>query len=672
MRFVAILFALLALVGFSYLACITATSTVDYVENRTSNALSLALEASNDDWVSVETDGLIVRMTGVAPDRAAKRRVLDAVAALIGTSRIEDGLTIQPQKPPQPPEFFVDILRSNTRFSVIGLLPSGNAKQEIHTALDNVSGVIEITDMLDETEWSQPEHWPASITFGTEIIATVNHGKVSIRPGEVTFSAMVENADALERLDARLRAETPQDVVLNLDLSAPRPVITPFQLRLAVSENGVRMPVCAMETPEDRDRIQSVLETIGLKANCAIGLGAPSPQWARAADLSISALIELGEGSLEMTDADIKLRARSGTDETLFTEVTDRLRTSLPPIFSLHVFLPKPLEEGSANDPSAAPRFVATRTEDGRVRLAGALFDQPARIAVRNFAEAQFGFGTVANDTFLRDDLPEGWPARVFTSIEAFGFLRAGRLEVTERQVTLRGTAYREAYLEDISRILADGLPEGVLVDADLTFDTEPEKPEREVLAEACSEQINEILSHTQITFPPGETDIAEESLPVIEDITTVLKACPASRFEIGGHTDSQGSEVTNLGISQTRADAVMAALLKRGLTNIFFTAQGYGETVPVADNETEEGRAANRRIEFRMVKETETAVSPADDDEQASETQSETEEISDTEVDEDNTPEVPAQEEALEEPEDLTGSGQNSDEIRPRLRELE
>ena len=140
MRVVAVLFAFLAFAGFSYLAWFTATSTVDYVENRTSDALSLALEASNDDWVSVETDGLIVRLTGVAPDRTAKRRVLDAVAVLIGTSRVEDGLAIRPLAPPEPPDFFVDILRSNTRFSVIGLLPSGAAKQEIYTALDNVSG----------------------------------------------------------------------------------------------------------------------------------------------------------------------------------------------------------------------------------------------------------------------------------------------------------------------------------------------------------------------------------------------------------------------------------------------------------------------------------------------------------------------------------------------------
>ena len=213
------------------------------------------------------------------------------------------------------------------------------------------------------------------------------------------------------------------------------------------------------------------------------------------------------------------------------------------------------------------------------------------------------------------------------------------------------------------------------MVDADLTFDIEPEKPEREVLAEACSAQINEILSRTQISFPPGETDIAEESLPVIEDITTVLEACPASRFEIGGHTDSQGRETTNLGISQARADAVMAALLKRGLTNIFFTAQGYGETVPVADNETEEGRAANRRIEFRMITKDEEAVSAVDPDEEANtaaletEPEAEAEEVSDTnEV----TDEPSVQEEVSDAPKGISASEEGAEQLRPRIRDLE
>ena len=72
--------------------------------------------------------------------------------------------------------------------------------------------------------------------------------------------------------------------------------------------------------------------------------------------------------------------------------------------------------------------------------------------------------------------------------------------------------------------------------------------------------------------------------------------------MEIGGHTNSEGSEPGNQRLSQQRADAVLAALRAKGLALPLVTAHGYGESEPVADNGTSEGRAANRRIAFDLV----------------------------------------------------------------------
>ena len=68
-------------------------------------------------------------------------------------------------------------------------------------------------------------------------------------------------------------------------------------------------------------------------------------------------------------------------------------------------------------------------------------------------------------------------------------------------------------------------------------------------------------------------------------------------RVEVGGHTDSQGNSDFNMDLSQKRADAVVEALTARGIPEDAITAAGYGDTQPVADNDTEDGRAANRRV---------------------------------------------------------------------------
>ena len=90
-----------------------------------------------------------------------------------------------------------------------------------------------------------------------------------------------------------------------------------------------------------------------------------------------------------------------------------------------------------------------------------------------------------------------------------------------------------------------------------------------------------------------------------MDDIAEVLKQCGALRLEIQGHTDSQGREIMNLELSQARATSVLNELRARRVLTSTFSAKGYGETQPIAENNSEEGREANRRIEFRLIQPT-------------------------------------------------------------------
>ena len=82
---------------------------------------------------------------------------------------------------------------------------------------------------------------------------------------------------------------------------------------------------------------------------------------------------------------------------------------------------------------------------------------------------------------------------------------------------------------------------------------------------EACAAEIDAILAERSIQFAAGAATLTEESGPVIEEIGAALRGCPDTAFEIGGHTNSQGSESGNLRLSQERAEAVLAALRARG-----------------------------------------------------------------------------------------------------------
>jgi outer membrane protein OmpA-like peptidoglycan-associated protein len=99
------------------------------------------------------------------------------------------------------------------------------------------------------------------------------------------------------------------------------------------------------------------------------------------------------------------------------------------------------------------------------------------------------------------------------------------------------------------------------------------------------------------IEFDTGKADIRPASLPIIAEIVSVLQADGTLRLTVEGHTDDVGSAESNQVLSEARAQAVVAGITARGIASERLAAQGFGETRPVADNTTDEGRAANRRV---------------------------------------------------------------------------
>ncbi len=104
------------------------------------------------------------------------------------------------------------------------------------------------------------------------------------------------------------------------------------------------------------------------------------------------------------------------------------------------------------------------------------------------------------------------------------------------------------------------------------------------------------------VQFRTNQTRLRSSSVPVLNDIVGLMTKYPNYNLKIEGHTDSDGKEEANLKLSQGRAKACYDFLVSKGVSPTRMTHAGYGESRPVADNTTDEGKAANRRVDFELI----------------------------------------------------------------------
>ena len=147
--------------------------------------------------------------------------------------------------------------------------------------------------------------------------------------------------------------------------------------------------------------------------------------------------------------------------------------------------------------------------------------------------------------------------------------------------------------------------------DGDTVLDKDDLCPEVKgtVANRGCPEVTEEVIKKLNeyaktILFNSGKATFKAETIPVLESMNAIFKEYPQAKFIIEGHTDSDGSNALNQTLSENRAAAVKAYLVENGIATDRLKAVGFGETVPIASNKTAAGKAQNRRVVVKLIKE--------------------------------------------------------------------
>lgn len=608
MRRTALLTAAISFVLASALAIFSAGKLVDHVERHTERQLITLLNGAGESWATVRADGFQVIIGGLAENEATRFRTLQLISGNINQGRVYDRTNVSQPDGLQPPKFSLEILRNVERVSLIGLVPASTGREYILEQVRNLHTDTEVTDMLEQVDYPAPEGWKDAVDFGLSRLKQVPRSKISVAPKRVKVTAVSDTPEEQQSLQKSLAKNKPEMLKLILDVSAPRPVITPFLFRLKVIDGQGVLEACSADTNLASAKITRALYRVKITGNipCQVGLGVPTTEWNTAVILSIEAMKNISSGTITLSDSDISLIASENVSQDAFDNAVGKLENALPKLFSLQAILtPKPLIDGQTGE-IILPDFTATKSPEGLVQMRGRLPDLLRKNAVSAYAASLFGKDNIHNQTRVVENLPDGWTVRSMAGLEAMSHMRNGSVVVLPDEVIIKGRSAKDDISSIISRIFATRVGTNANYTVDVKFDENlipiaPTEP-LGISDQDCVKQITAVLGATKINFAPSSASIEDASLGVIDSIAEILVECPSAQFEISGHTDSQGSEGTNTTLSQGRADAVLSALLDRRVLTTKMVSKGYGEAHPIADNSTEEGRAQNRRIEFKLL----------------------------------------------------------------------
>ncbi len=463
---------------------------------------------------------------------------------------------------------------------------------------------VAVEDLTGIQAAQPPRGWGPEIAVASLAASRLPNAYVVMEPGQVTIDGQATDAADRQHLTDALLERAGDTVALVLRIRIPPRVIAPFAFSaFRQAGAGIRLERCAARSYDEQAALLDRLTGAGVAHPpdpCPVGLGGPGGDWPAAVTAGLQALAALPAGRIDIEYRDARLTAEPPTSAGEFDDGGGRLPIGAARGIRRHGRAARAgygragrrRARALLDAPGARPR--AHRPHAARCRT------RAAKQAIETEAAALFGADQVESALAIAG-------ADAAAGMGGGGAARArlppakrteGEADLAGATLSLAGRVTRAGLVRTIhDRALAE-LPDyrvetAFVVDLPAALRTMPLPPAR------CAAEINRINRDPAIDFATGSAVFAADSEQVLDALARVLDRCVGGAIEVGGHTDAQGPAEVNLRLSLARAEAVVTALAERGVPLDRIVAAGFGEERPVAGNESDAGRAQNRRIDF-------------------------------------------------------------------------
>lgn len=239
----------------------------------------------------------------------------------------------------------------------------------------------------------------------------------------------------------------------------------------------------------------------------------------------------------------------------------------------------------------AAQMPLPVSPKPGQILVSGAVPDEASKAAMLQRVRELYGADRVVDQVAISPvSLPPNWNGYVQKLIQPnLRLISKGELKIDGTNVTVRGEVANEAQRQQIASDIATSLNPGYTVNNGLR------------VSAAEQNLLDETLARRVIEFESGKAALTASGKGILDEMAAALQKVKGKKVEVIGHTDNVGLRESNLTLSLARAEAVRTYLAGKAIPSEMVTVSGQGPDRPVAENSNAEGRARNRRIEFRV-----------------------------------------------------------------------
>ena len=229
--------------------------------------------------------------------------------------------------------------------------------------------------------------------------------------------------------------------------------------------------------------------------------------------------------------------------------------------------------------------------QPGQILVTGTVADEASKAAVLARLRELYGAQQVVDQIAIGSvAVPANWNAHVQKLLTPnLKLISRGQLGIDGSSVTVRGEVANEAQRQQIASDIATSLNPTYTVNNGLRVSA----AEQGLLDAALDRRI--------IEFDSGQASITPAGMAILDEMAAAMQKLKGRMVEVIGHTDNTGLRASNISLSQARAEAVRSYLATKGIAPETVLTSGQGPDRPVASNTTVDGRARNRRIEFRI-----------------------------------------------------------------------